>query len=128
MSKHPIQPLIIDDRGVLRFKENKIVQFLLNKGPHDMNTLAHHGFSQEDREQFAQLIGYSHSGFGELSYVSDQVYRAAELMFESKMSEKDARIKYLEDVLELVRQGVKIITPAVFPIHPDDLEGEICKS
>ncbi len=36
------------------------------------------GFSDEDREQFAQLIGYSLNGFGELSYVSEETYEAAE--------------------------------------------------
>jgi len=38
------------------------------------------GFPQEDREQFAQLIGYSLSGFGELDYVSDETYEVAERM------------------------------------------------
>ncbi len=42
-----------------------------------MNDLAMLNFSNEDRIQFAQLIGYSHSGFGELSYVDDQTYEAA---------------------------------------------------
>lgn len=43
-----------------------------------MNDLACMEFSQEDREQFAQLIGYSLSGYGDLSYVSDESYDAAE--------------------------------------------------
>ena len=34
-------------------------------------------FTAEDREQFAQLIGYSMSDFGELSYVTDRTYMAA---------------------------------------------------
>ena len=28
-------------------------------------------FTREDRQQFAQLIGYSESGYHDLSYVSD---------------------------------------------------------
>ena len=75
--KHPVQPLVEDEYGVIRFKENKIVQYLLDKGPIDMNHLALEGFSQEDEEQFAQLIGYSLSGFGDLSYVSDETYNRA---------------------------------------------------
>ncbi len=71
MSKHPIQPDSIED-GVLRFKRNKIVEFLLDAGPFDMNQLAHMPFSDEDRVQFAQLIGYSVSGWGTLSYVSEE--------------------------------------------------------
>jgi len=48
------------------------VRFLLDMGPFDMNKLAIMDFSREDRIQFAQLIGYSQAGFGELSYVSDE--------------------------------------------------------
>lgn len=75
--KHPLQPLDYDDHGMLRFKENAIVVFLLNTGGSDMNKLAMMPFSDEDREQFAQLIGYSLGGFGELPYVSDKTYTRA---------------------------------------------------
>lgn len=67
---HPMQPLVLDGQ-VVRFKQNKIVRFLLDAGPYDMNKLACMPFSDEDREQFAQLIGYSVSGFGELGYPTD---------------------------------------------------------
>jgi hypothetical protein len=70
--------MYLDDHHVLRFKENAIVRFLLDAGKFDMNDLALMPFSREDREQFAQLIGYSHSGFGELSYVSDETWELAE--------------------------------------------------
>ena len=66
--KHPNQPLYRDDRNVLRFKQNHIVRFLLDHGPHDLNSLARMNFEREDRVQFAQLIGYSLSGFGDLGY------------------------------------------------------------
>jgi hypothetical protein len=75
--KHPVQPLEHDKEGVLRFKANAIVCFLLEAGPYDLNKLAIMEFSQNDREQFAQLIGYSLSGFSELSYVSDETYDQA---------------------------------------------------
>ena len=74
-ARHPIQPFIRDKLKVRRFKENAIVQFLLNEGPWDMNSLAKKDFSAEDREQFAQLIGYSVSGFADLSYVSSATWR-----------------------------------------------------
>jgi len=76
--KHPIQPLVKDEHGVLRFKENKIVSYLLDNGGIDLNMLAVLQFDQNDYEQFAQLIGYSLDGFGTLSYVTDEVYDAAE--------------------------------------------------
>lgn len=74
--RQPIQPLVLDERGVLRFRGNSIVRYLLDNGGVDLNHLACVEFPQEDREQFAQLIGYSLSGFGELSYVSDDTYDA----------------------------------------------------
>lgn len=74
--QHPIQPLV-DEHGITRFKRNEIVRYLLDKGPFDMNALAALPFSDEDREQFAQLVGYSLSGFAELSYVSDATYERA---------------------------------------------------
>ncbi len=72
-SSYTPQPLIVLDDGVVRFRENKIVRFLLDAGPFDMNQLAMMPFGQEDYEQFAQLIGYSVSEFGELSYVSPEI-------------------------------------------------------
>jgi hypothetical protein len=76
-AKHPIQPLIRDPQGITRFKKNAIVCCLLDEGNINLNHLAVRGFSAEDREQFAQLIGYSLSGFGELSYVTNKTYDAA---------------------------------------------------
>jgi|SRR5581483_1916219 len=72
--KHPMQPIIVDDHGIVRFQQNAIVRALLDqKGiiPLNLNDLAEMDFSQADWEQFYQLIGYSLSGFHELSLVSD---------------------------------------------------------
>ena len=71
--RHPIQPLVTDKHGVIRFKENAIVTYLLDNGGINMNDLAMKDFTQEDREQFAQLIGYSVCGFCGLSYASDEI-------------------------------------------------------
>jgi len=116
----PIQPLDKDDSGVIRFRENAIVRFLLDAGPFDLNQLAAMEFSAGDREQFAQLIGYSLSGFGELSYVTDETYNAAELMA-GGADEREARITSLEGTLNEIRKGLRIAVPAAFQIHPDDL-------
>jgi hypothetical protein len=79
--KHPVQKTAVDEHGVLRFVDNKIVRYLLEAGPFDLNFIAVE-FSdeeyREDHEQLAQLIGYSLCGFGDLSYVSDEAYAEAE--------------------------------------------------
>ena len=67
--EHPMQPIVWDGDGVIRFKANSIVRYILDNGSIDLNRIATMNFDREDREQFAQLIGYSVSGFGDLSYV-----------------------------------------------------------
>src|SRR5258705_7557829 len=59
---HPMQPIVWDKHRVLRFKENRIVSALLNFASNrgmSLNEIACMKFSREDREQLAQLIGYS---------------------------------------------------------------------
>ena len=73
------QPIYRDDAGTLRFQENPIVQYILRAGPFDMNAIALLPcIPPWARAQFAQLIGYSLSGYGELSYVSDDLYERAD--------------------------------------------------
>lgn len=123
--KQPIQPLIRDSQGSLRFKENAIVSYLLdaceNSRKVDLNDLARIPFSQEDREQFAQLIGYSLSGASELSYFSSQVIEAAERMHLGS-TESDARIEYLEAQIQNLKDGIRGPIAELFRIHPDDLQ------
>jgi uncharacterized alpha/beta hydrolase family protein len=68
----PMQPII---NG--RFKENKIVSYCLDNKT-NMNDIAMQDFTVEDRQQFAQLIGYSLGGFSTLSYVTDECYDRVE--------------------------------------------------
>lgn len=80
---HPMQPVYRDAKGVIRFRPNKIIRwFLDNKEPLDLNKIAGMAactdlFTREDQVQLAQLIGYSVSGFHELSYVTDAEAAAA---------------------------------------------------
>lgn len=67
MVKPPDQPVIVDSQGIERFQGNSIVQFLLQAGPFDLNQLSEMDWPIEDKRQFAQLIGYSVSGYGDLS-------------------------------------------------------------
>lgn len=120
--KHPIQPLSLDENGVMRFKRNMIVEYLLKFT--DMNKLAVMPFSNEDREQFAQLIGYSLSGFSELGYVSNETFEAATLMAEGTVNQANsaqARVCAMSEQIKQAREGVKKAAVALFDIHPDDL-------
>ena len=121
--KHPIQPLEEDKHGVLRFKENKIVRYLLDNGGLDLNKLAVLDFSDNDREQLSQLIGYSLSGFGDLSHVSDEAYYAAESMHKDpKTNDLQERYNQLSMELDDIKEGLKMAACRAFKIHPDDLD------
>jgi hypothetical protein len=123
--KHPFQPVGLDEHGVLRFKENEIVRYILDFGNITLNDIAVKNFPREDRVQFAQLIGYSVSGFGELtSYVSDEDYETADSMYRDKLDEKDARIKVLEEKLRNVRRALKAGISELYSIAEEDLTEE----
>jgi len=74
MAEHPMQPLEHDPDGYLRFKANPIVRFLLTfsrgKGV-GLCELGEMPWSQEDWDQFYQLIGTSLDGYHEKSLISD---------------------------------------------------------
>ena len=63
-----MQPVYLDDNGTARFKENQIISYLFRTGKLDLNELAVIPFHDEDRVQLAQLLGYTVSGAGDLSY------------------------------------------------------------
>ena len=127
---HPIQPLIEDEQGVVRFKANEIVSYLLVCGRDgkktDMNEIARLNFSRSDREQFAQLIGYSHSGASELSYMSEEVLETAGKIYIAKKKnedQKDVMIEHLQSKLRNLRENLADTLADFFEIHPDDLKG-----
>lgn len=78
MTKHPPQRVHIDEHGVRRFVQNDIVRHLIDNGSIDLNQLARMNFSDEDWSQLAQLIGYSVSGYGDLSYCNRRQQAAAQ--------------------------------------------------
>lgn len=121
MSRHPIQPLELDAHQVLRFKQNSMVRYLVDALPGGLNTLGTMEFPQEDWEQLAQLIGYSHSGSADLNYMSDLTWETAEVMYNGGKTEDRARIEVLETTLDNVRDAMKTIIPNLFRLHADDL-------
>ena len=71
----PMQPIELAQDGVIRFKTNRMVndlyEFSVARG-FGLNEMARRDYTPDERMQFAQLIGYSVSGYGGLSYVSDE--------------------------------------------------------
>ncbi len=116
-AKHPVQP-VVDVNGVHRFKENKIVRALLNTGTLGMNELAVLEFSREDREQFAQLIGYSISGASELGYMSSEVMLVAEadsnfIINGGEETQEQELVKVLQEEIEYLQNIISNIQSAI---------------
>jgi hypothetical protein len=123
-NSHPIQPLVTTESGVVRFKENRIVNHICEvaeKHGTGMNELARMDFSKEDREQFAQLIGYSASGFCTLSYVQPETILAVDKMMESGGSALVAENVALKEELRSLKDQLRPLVSSLFNIHPDDL-------
>lgn len=113
----PIQP--IKDN---RFVQNRIVNAILEVSQLDLNDIAGMDFTEQERMQFAQLIGYSLGGFSGLSYVNNVTYHAACEMA-SGATEEQSRTKALRNHIMDICEGLKIAAAAAFEIHPDDLGG-----
>jgi len=80
--EHPMQPVGFDELRTVRFKENPIIRWMLQQGEvgatFTLNTIAAQRFDPRDREQLAQLIGYSVGGFEELSYARPETIEIAQ--------------------------------------------------
>lgn len=126
MSKHPIQPLELDLHNVLRFKENRVVSILYEKlrsmGIDPWSLLGRDNVTKDDLRQFAQLIGYSHSGAQDLPYMDDKTLEAAKIAYHSGKTELEARNEYLEERHRLMVEALTPLTLTAFVLHEDDLE------
>ena len=78
MPLHPMQPIEKDYNGVVRFKANAIVRWLVDSGKANLNDICIHGFDTDDMVQFWQQLGYSVSGYGDLSFVPENVIQQAD--------------------------------------------------
>lgn len=91
MTHQPMQPIEFDERGVIRFKRNAIVDWLVRTQV-NLNEVAIHcqkaGVPIEDQEQFWQLLGYSVSGYGDLSFVRPETVAKADAIAEKIMQRK----------------------------------------
>lgn len=125
----PIQPLVIDDHGSLRFRKNAIVSDILDaagKGEVvDMNLIASREYSRADRVQFAQLIGYSLSGFSELSYVSNDDYDIAiALHDDAELKQVIAERDYYREQINQIRKAFQEPIANLYQVHPDNLDSD----
>lgn len=115
----PMQPIEHNESGVKRFRANTVVRYLLDNGGIDLNDLARIDFPNEDRDQFAQLIGYSVSA----APIKNDLVNAAETVTENGQDTDRARILFLEAELASIRKAFSGPVSDLFHVHPDNLTG-----
>jgi len=80
--QHPMQPIYFAKDDVIRFKSNAIVRRLIDEKIISLNDIVPWVMTGEvpveDAEQFWQLLGYSVSGYGDLSFVRPEIISAAD--------------------------------------------------
>ena len=122
--KNPFQPIVFDAAGVERFKSNMIVSDLLafcSARGLDLNAIAARPeYTDEDRTQFSQLIGYSVSGFAELPHVTDEDWEAAQRQNAHESSER-SRADRMREMVEALRRDLRVPIARLYGKHTDDL-------
>src|SRR5271170_6490374 len=86
----PMQPIYLDEEGTPRFKGNAIVRRLFKEKIISLNDIAMwlDDVPVEDAEQFWQLLGYSTSGYGDLSFVRPEIIAEADAKAEALLEKK----------------------------------------
>ena len=87
-----MQPVEMADDGVIRFKANKIIRWLYNLPKdrpipdlNEISIIAQTSGWEDDMVQFWQLLGYSVSGYGDLSFVPPEIIERADAEAETIM-------------------------------------------
>jgi len=85
----PMQPVVVavqNGRPVVRFKANALVRRMTDETRDLLDRVAGwDDISIEDHEQFHQLLGYSVSGYGDLSFVRPETIEKADAMAEAAL-------------------------------------------
>ena len=104
-----------------KLDENNKYHFLYQQYNCGLNELAEMDFTTEEWCQFAQLIGYSLSGYSELNYVDNAKYNEA-IAASKNQDPRDSKIAYLEGELKALRKGLKEPIARLFEKYPDDFK------
>ena len=69
---------LVDVNGVIRFKQNAVIRWLFEQGHLNLNRIPVDELPLEDVEEFWQMLGYSVSGYGELSFIRPETVAEAD--------------------------------------------------
>ena len=123
---HPMQPTYLDKNGVLRFRRNAVVEMMrkvlrgcnysLNEIARDVNN-PENGITEDDWNQFQQLIGYSVSA----APIPWEMKDAAEKAHAEGVSFSVALHENASEELKALRNEMRDAVSRLYGIHPDDL-------
>ena len=87
-----MQPIAPDSHGVARFRENDVIRWLVDVKGVNLNEVSRvaqtEEFDRYDVAQFWQMLGYSVSGYGDISFIPKSVVEKADSKVE-EMRKKD---------------------------------------
>lgn len=128
----PMQPVMTDRDGTRRFVENRIIRDLVEfSATHGrgIHAIAAGDYTDQERQQFAQLNGYSIRGYGELSYVDDVAYEQA--CAQSDGDDPDqVRLDLLDEVIQdalkaHIAMGKALQVATTKTLVPEDLDEDL---
>jgi hypothetical protein len=127
---HPMQPVGLDADGIARFKANAIVRFLLEKSPTNIQELSCIPWPDGDFTHLMQLLGYSVSGYGDLSTSPASIVAAADAVVDDEVRSQGGDLTFAELLLACANVGVDLNCGACASIfytgateHPHTCEG-----
>lgn len=84
-----MREIVFDDQGNIRFKANAIVAWLFDTQRINLNEIVMHKWPIEDQEEFWQMLGYSVSGYGDLSFARPETVAAADEIAQQMLESKE---------------------------------------
>jgi len=124
----PLLPIITDSNGLDRFRGNKIIKDLQEKGIISLNDIDFEEYDSVDIDNFYQLIGSSIRYYVNLNDVSDIGSKVAEKAYESeyKINGDLILIQELQSKLRSLEKSLKDLLVDNYNAHPDTVD-EIIK-
>ena len=89
-----MQPIALDENGTARFRENDVVRWLTEEVI-DLNKISIQcqlrDFDKYDVAQFWQMLGYSVSGYGDLSFIPKSIVQKADAKVSDLLDEESKK-------------------------------------
>jgi len=122
--RNPMQPMTTNQDGYHYFKANEIVKYILIASQVNIDEiLCDPKFTDDDKRQFMQLVGFSLNRYGDMSCVDTEAYEIASVMADDpEITEEAARIGYLENLLDTLRDKLEAPVAELYGVSRYDFK------